>query len=176
MNTASRDIDLELPLVKITAEDVFGALLVHTPFTEPMKDSVLKLQTWILNFSEEQVAPLRESGLFSEDEIETIKKKFCVISPMTMALYLHWMQIESYSKLPYSEKERILLEKKPDRFKARYKGNAACRQAKENEEECEEGDDTEEAKDDIISKQRMSFLEFLKEFGLEVKKTIEKGK
>ena len=95
------DTAIDLPLVNIDKTDVLGALFVHTNNVgELYHDALLKLQTWILNFAEEQVAPLRESGCFTEDEVEQIKKRICVISPITLTLYLHWLQMDEFSKLP----------------------------------------------------------------------------
>lgn len=161
------DTAIDLPLVNIDKTDVLGALFVHTNNVgELYHDALLKLQTWILNFAEEQVAPLRESGCFTEDEVEQIKKRICVISPITLTLYLHWLQMEEFSKLPDSEKEKMLLEKLPDQLKARYKGNAACRNAREvsADEELSSIDspDSAETKDKML---HMSFEEFLKDFG-----------
>ena len=90
-NVPKDDAEIELPLVKLSKEDVYGALFVHTGDAKDLyKDALLKFQTWIVNFSEEQVKPLRESGCFTEDEIEQIKKKSCVISPITLTLYIHY--------------------------------------------------------------------------------------
>ena len=150
----TEDTAIDLPLVNIDKTDVLGALFVHTNNVgELYHDALLKLQTWILNFAEEQVSPLRESGCFTEDEVEQIKKRICVISPITLTLYLHWLQMEEFAKLP-------------DQFKARYKGNAACRNAREvsADEELSSIDspDSAETKDKML---HMSFEEFLKEFG-----------
>ena len=118
---------------------------------------------------------MRDSGQFTDDEIEDIKRKICVISPITLTLYIHWLQMESYIKMSDPEKEKMLLEKITDRFKARYKGNASNRQAREPspDEEVANGcqgqpNDAEELK----RKRNMTFTEFLKEFGEEIKKTI----
>lgn len=171
MNTENHkdphDTDIDLPLVNIEKKDVLGALMVHTDNPKEMyRDALLKLQTWIMNFAEEQVAPLRDSEQFTEDELEQIKRKCCVISPITLTLYLHWLQMEAFSKMSDAEKERVLLEKLPDIFKARYKGNASCRNAREvsPEEElaAETSPDTAEGHD---KKMKMSFSEFLKDFG-----------
>lgn len=169
------DTDIELPLVKLTKSDVLGALFVHTGNVKELyRDALLKLQTWIINFAEEQVRPLRESGCFSDDEIETIKKKSCVISPITLTLYIHWLQMESFLKMTDSEKEKYLLEKIPDRFKARFKGNAACRNAREVMPEEEAESEAESQKDNEKEvRQRMSFVEFLRSFGAEVKRELE---
>lgn len=173
--------DIELPLVNITEGDVYGALLVHTSHTETFKDGILKLQTWIMNFSEEQITPLRESGKFTDAELEDIRKKVCVISPMTLALYIHWLQMESFIKMTDSEKERVLLEKIPDRFKARYKGNASNRQARETtaEEEAEKAIGETESKEERVEKARnLSFKEYLKICGeviLAEKAQLKKG-
>ena len=106
------DTSIDLPLVNIEKTDVLGALFVHTDnHQELYHDALLKLQTWIINFAEEQIVPLRDSNCFTEEEIDDIKKKMCVISPITLTLYLHWKQMEDFSRLPDSEKERILLEK-----------------------------------------------------------------
>jgi hypothetical protein len=143
-----------------------------------MADSILKLQTWVLNYAEEQVCCLRDMSGFAEEDVEAIKRKICVISPLTISLYVHWLQMESYIKMPYSEKERILLEKMPDRFRARYKGNVSCRQARELTEEeisAAKGDETGEDVNADINRQRQSFEEFLKDFGETVKQALEKG-
>lgn len=168
--------DIELPLVKLTKTDVLGALFVHTDNVKELyRDALLKLQTWIINFAEEQVRPLKESGCFLDDEIETIKKKSCVISPITLTLYIHWLQMESFVKMTDSEKEKYLLEKIPDRFKARFKGNAACRNAREvKPEEEAAAEDELQTGDDKETLQRMSFVEFLQRFGAEVKHELEK--
>ena len=168
------DTAIDLPLVNISKQDVLGALLVHTANEEPYRDALLKLQTWVVNFAEEQISPLRESGCFTEDELENIKTKNCVISPITLTLYLHWLQMEAFSKLPDSEKEKRLLEKLPDQFKARYRGNAACRNAREvsPEEELskEENSDSAENKE---MKLHMSFAEFIEGFGKRIKAELE---
>mgnify|MGYP003289258493 CR=1 FL=1 len=172
------DVSFDLPLVKITEADVIQTLLIHTPFTEKMADSILKLQTWVLNYAEEQVCCLRDMPGFVEEEVEAIKRKICVISPLTISLYVHWLQMEAYIKMPYSEKERILLEKMPDRFRARYKGNVSCRQARELTEEeisAAKGDETDEDINADINRQRQSFEEFLKDFGETVQQALEKG-
>ena len=169
------DAEIELPLVKLTKTDVLGALFVHIENEgESYKDALLKLQTWIINFAEEQVRPLRESGYFTDDEIEKIKKKSCVISPITLTLYIHYLQMESFVRMTDSEKEKYLLERIPDRFKARFKGNAACRNAREvmPEEEAEKAEDTN-AENDSEAIQRKSFAEFLQEFGEEVKRELK---
>ena len=166
-----KDTEIELPLVKMTKQDVLGALFVYTDNVDEMyKDALLKLQTWIINFAEEQVSPLRESGQFSEEEIEEIKKSSCVISPITMALYLHWLQMEEFIKQPDSKKEELLLQKFPDRFKARYKGNEACRNARETIPEDDDANDTEEESDLM----NMSFAEFVRKLGTEIKNNKEK--
>ena len=158
--------DIELPLVNMTAGDVYGALLVHTSHNETFRDGILKLQTWIMNFSEEQIAPLRDSGKFTDQELEDMKRKVCVISPMTLALYIHWLQMESFIKMTDSEKEKILLDKIPDRFKARYKGNASNRQAREISA-VEEAEKVviEVDKENGSEPSKKSFKEFLKNFG-----------
>ncbi|MBO6031833.1 MAG: hypothetical protein J6Q22_10370 [Prevotella sp.] len=156
---AMEDTSIDLPLVNITKRDVLGALFVETDTLETFHDAILKLQTWIINFSEEQVTPLRESGCFTEEEIEVIKEKAKVISPITLTLYLQWLQMERFSQLSYSEKERMLLEKIPDRFKARYKGNISCRNAREISPEEES-----HVEDDIVEeeniKKHMTFKDF----------------
>ena len=169
--TDADDTVIDLPLVNIDKTDVLGALFVHTKDNgELYHDAILKFQTWIINFAEEQVAPLRESGCFTEEEIEQMKKKICVVSPMTLTLYLHWLQMEEFAKLPDSEKEKRLLERLPDQFKARYKGNASCRQAREisPDEELakEDNPDTAENRERI---RKMSFAEYLKELGVQIK-------
>lgn len=169
--TESTDDGFELPLVKITKEDVYGALFVHCKTEEPYKDSLLEFQTWIMNFAEEQIRPLRETGEFTDGELEKIRQKVCVISPITLTLYLHWLQMEQFMKMPDSEKERYLLEKLPDRFKARFRGNASCRKAREVLPEEEKANTTEEEQDGQKNR-RMSFAEFLKEFGEEVKQKL----
>ena len=161
------DTAIDLPLVNIDKTDVLGALFVNTDNVgELYHDALLKLQTWVINFTEEQIAPLRDSGCFSDDELEKIRKNICVISPITLTLYLHWLQMEEFSKLPDSEKEKRLLEKLPDQFKARYRGNASCRNAREvsPDEELadEDNSDTAESKDRKI---HMSFAEFVADFG-----------
>ena len=163
------DIEIDLPLVNIDKKDVLGALLVHGENGETMKDSLMKLQTWVMTFADEQVAPLRESGCFTDEEMERIKNRACVISPITLTLYVHWLQMEAFQKLPDSEKERILLEKVPDQFKARYKGNASCRDAREvSPDEEDDGDDDEESAEGKNRLMNMSFEDFLKVFGNQV--------
>lgn len=125
------DAAIELPLVKCKKEDVYGMLFVHQPPTEEYKDSLLKLQTWILNFAEEQIRTLRDCEALTEEQIEAIKKKYSVISPITITLYAHWLQAEQFKRMTDSEKERYMFKKLPNRFKARLKGNAACRSARE---------------------------------------------
>ena len=170
--SVSDDMAIDLPLVKLEKEDVYGALFVHTDnMDELYQDALRKLQIWIMNYAEEMVKPLRECGEFSEDEIEAIRKKSCVISPITLTLYLHWLQIESFSKMTDSEKERYLLEKIPDRFKARFKGNAACRNAREVPPEEEASNAESESEEEVLERKRKeSFEEFVKEFGEEVRK------
>lgn len=169
------DTVIDLPLVNIDKSDVLGALLVHTDRVEELyHDALLKLQTWIVNFAEEQIVPLRESGCFSEGELEQIKKQTCVISPITLTLYLHWLQMEDFSKLTDSEKEKRLLEKLPDQFKARYKGNAACRNAREvspeDELSKEENPDSAESRE---RKLHLSFAEFIEDFGKRMQAELE---
>ena len=164
------DTAIDLPLVNIDKTDVLGALFVNTDNVgELYHDALLKLQTWVINFTEEQIAPLRDSGCFSDDELEKIRKNICVISPITLTLYLHWLQMEEFSKLPDSEKEKRLLEKLPDQFKARYKGNASCRNAREvSPDEEDDGDDDEESAEGKNRLMNMSFEDFLKVFGKQV--------
>ena len=77
--------------------------------------------------------------------------------------------MEAFQKLPDSEKERILLEKVPDQFKARYKGNASCRNAREvSPDEEDDGDDDEESAEGKNRLMNMSFEDFLKVFGKQV--------
>lgn len=171
------DAEIELPLVKLTKEDVYGALFVHSNSAkETFKDILLKLQTWVVNFAEEQVRPLRESGCFTDDEIEGIRRKACVISPITLTLYIQWVQMEYFLKLPDSAKERYLLEKMPDRFKARFRGNASSRNARELLPDEEMGsskdEDSKEARNRIL---KMSFAEFVKEMGEEIRKEVNNG-
>ena len=155
------DMPIDLPLVKLTAEDVYGAFMVHD--TDSYTDWLLKLQTWIMNFAEEQVKPLRDSGQFTETEIDAIKKKNCVVSPLTLTLYLHWLQMETFIKMTDEEKEREFLSKFPGRFRARFKGNAANRNAREVDAN-EEAEVNEESSAERMERMRkMSFAEFLKE-------------
>jgi hypothetical protein len=179
MQTESREdteYEIELPLVNVTEENVLDVIMSCHNYSESLRDGILKIETWIMNFAEEQIAPLRESGCLSEDEIDEIKKKMCVISPITLTLYTHWCQMEMFIKMPDSEKEKELLNKAPDRFKARYKGNAANRQARETSTD-EEIAKTEEVQvnnaEDLKKRQSMTFLEFLKEFGEEVKASVK---
>jgi hypothetical protein len=171
------DMDIELPLVKVSKEDVYGALFVHTNnMGELYHDSLMKLQTWIMTYAEDVVKPLRESGKFTDEYIDSLKRKTCVISPLTLTLYLHWLQMEQFSKMPDSQKEKILLEKLPDRFRARYKGNAACRNAREvSPDEETIGEDGQSETEVVAHKRRMTFVEFLKEFGEEVKQNKTRG-
>lgn len=172
------DMDIELPLVKVSKEDVYGALFVHANnMGELYHDALMKLQTWIMTYAEEVVKPLRESGKFTDEYIDSLKRKTCVISPLTLTLYLHWLQMEQFAKMTDSEKEKMLLEKIPDRFRARYKGNAACRNAREVSQEEESIDEGGQSEAEVVaSRRQMSFVEFLREFGEEVKRTIDKTK
>lgn len=177
--SVSDDMDIELPLVKLEKEDVYGALFVHTnDMGELYHDALMKLQTWIMNYAEEIVKPLRESGKFTEEFVEDIKKKSCVISPLTLTLYIQWLQMEQFAKMSDSEKERVFLEKIPDRFKYRFKRNASCRNAREVSIDEETTSDVESGDVETIEKRRrMTFVEFLKEFGDMVRKeTSELGK
>lgn len=172
---ATEDTSIDLPLVNIDKADVLGALWVHTNnMGELFHDAIQKLQLWIMNFTEEQIAPLRESGCFTEDELSQFSKTICVVSPITLTLYLHWLQMEEFSKLPDSEKERILLSKLPDQFKARYKGNASCRNAREvsqdEERSMEENPDSAENKEQIL---HMSLDEFVEDFGRRIKAELK---
>lgn len=165
------DFEIGLPMVNVKEENVLDVLITLHDSSEPLKDGVLKIQTWIMNFAEEQIAPLRESGEFTEDEIDAIKRKMCVISPLTLSLYTHWFQMEQYIKMPDSEKERVLMEKMPDRFKARFRGNASNRQAREvatTEEIQGEESGKESSAEQIKRMQNMTFVEFLKELGREL--------
>lgn len=162
------DTEIELPLVKLTKQDVLGALFVHTKNqAELYHDALLKLQTWIINFAEEQVKPLRDIECISDDEIALLKSKICVISPFTLSLYFYWLQIESFSLLNDSDKEKRLLNRMPDRFKARYKGNLSCRNAREvSSEEEYNGDDAIGIENDTKC---ITFVEFLHRFGQKIK-------
>lgn len=170
------DMDIDLPLVKVSKEDVYGALFVHTNnMGELYHDALMKLQTWIMTYAEEVVKPLREFGKFTDAYIDSLKRKTCVISPLTLTLYLHWLQMEQFAKMTDSEKEKILLEKIPDRFRARYKGNASCRNAREvSQEEETTGEEGQSETEVVAHKRQMTFVEFLKEFGEEVKQAINK--
>lgn len=139
--------DIELPLVKCTQSDVYGSLFVNSPNDETYRDGLLKLQTWILNFAEEQVRPLRDSGMFTEEQLVEVKRRYSVISPITLTLYYHWLQAEQFIKMTDSEKEKWMLDKLPDRFKARFRGNAACRNAREVSSDESSGKDTDSAAD-----------------------------
>ena len=166
------DYEIELPLVNVTEENVLDVIMSCHDLTESLRDGVLKIETWIMNFAEEQIAPLRDSGYLSEEEIDEIKKKMCVISPITLTLYTHWLQMESYIKLPDSEKEKELFKKVPDRFKARYKGNASNRQARDvtaDEEIVKTEERHSDSAEELKRRQSMTFVDFLKEFGEEVK-------
>ena len=172
---SSEDMAIEIPLVNIKKEDVYGALFVHMDSNAHFSDALMDLQTWIMNYTEEVIQPLRESGRFTEEYIEDLKRKTCVISPLTLTLYLHCLQMDQFAKMSDSEKERVLLGKIPDRFRARYKSNAACRNARdvspEEENDAEGGQSESEV---VANKRRMSFVDFLKEFGEEVRRTIAK--
>lgn len=161
------DAAIELPLVKLDKEEVFRALFVYSSNVEDLyQDALLKLQTWIVNYAEEMVKPIRDSSVFTEDEVEAIKKKTCVISPLTLTLYLFWLQKENFSKMTDVKKEKLLLAKCPERFKARYWGNAASRNAREpSEEEDLQRSKPESTKTSRMEKKHMSFIEFLREFG-----------
>lgn len=170
------DTAIDLPLVNIDKRDVLGELFVHTDnSSELYRDALLKLQTWIVNFAEEQITPLRESGCFTEDELEQFKKKIGVISPLTLAMYIHWLQMDVFSKLPDSEKEKRLLAKLPDQFKARYKGNAACRNARDvsPDEEHASGEGDMEDSDSAV-RNAGSLIDFMRLLGGQMKecKTI----
>ena len=89
------------------------------------------MQTWILNYAEEQVAVLRENGVLSDEEIDKIKSSIAVISPITMTLYAHWVQKREMEKVPDAEKEKWLFNRIPDRFKARFKANEGNRKSRE---------------------------------------------
>lgn len=171
MANSDKDTEIDLPLVHISKQDVLGAMFVYTDNVGEMyKDALLKLQTWIINFTEELIAPLRESNAFSEEELEKIHKRNCVVSPITVALYLHWLQREKFTALPNSEKEKHLLEGLPDQFKARYKGNASCRKAREVSPE--EENEKEEILPTLQNPQEgITFDEFLKELGKKIKES-----
>lgn len=125
------ELNFQLPLRRMSQFDVCGVLFTLHPVEELWKDAILKLQTWIINFAEEQVAPLRESGEFTDEEIEKIKANSAVISPITVALYSHYMQMEAFAKMSDAEKEKWLLQRLPDRLKARFKGNVSNRNARD---------------------------------------------
>ena len=165
-----RDTAIDFPLVKITKQDVLGALFVHFPQDELYHDALLKLQTWILNFAEEQVKPLRECDMFTEEDVEDIKKKYCVISPLTLTLFLQYVQMEQFIKLSDVEKEAFLLHRMPERFKARFAGNAANRDARETDFE-----DEDEKEDVSQSNNIQSLDEFLKMLGQEILKEKNHG-
>lgn len=164
--------EIELPLVNATEENVLDVIMSCHDYGESIRDGVLKIETWIMNFAEEKISHLRELGILSESEIEEIKKKMCVISPLTLTLYTQWIQMNAYIKMTDSENEKELLKKLPDRFKARYRGNAANRQAREttpDEESAKEEDSNDNSAEEQKRRQSMTFNEFLKEFGEEVK-------
>lgn len=169
----TEDTAIDLPLVNISKTDVLGALFVHTDNSGDLyRKAIDKLQMFIVEFAKEQVAPLRESGCFTEAELELYEKKACVISPLTLALYLHYLQMQVFARLPDSEKERMLLEKLPDQFKARYKGNAACRNAVEEVQR--EPEDTEVEEDP--KEENGSLIDFLKNvIGPKIKALKENG-
>lgn len=170
IETDHNDIAIELPLVNIRQEEVLGALFVITKnANELYKDALLKLQTWIMNYAEEMVKPLRDCDDATEDLIEAIKGKTCVISPITLALYIHRLQLDNFSKMTDSEKERYFLERLPDRFKARYKGNATCRFAREtNPEECTINQDVSNNEYECHDLQGITFAEFLRVLGAQI--------
>lgn len=175
-NTEQRDPEdtsIDLPLVNISKTDVLGALFVHTDNPKDLyRKAIDKLQMFIVEFAKEQVSPLRESGCFNEEELELYEKKACVISPLTIALYLHYLQMQIFSRLPDSEKERMLLEKLPDQFKARYKGNAACRNAVEGIQRDPEDTEAEEEPNE----ENGSLIDYLKSvIGPKIKALKENG-
>lgn len=125
------EISVQLPLRRCTIEDVCGVLFPICPQEDLWDDALLKLQTWILNYAEEQVAVLRESGVLTDEEIDKIKSSIAVISPITMTLYAHWVQKSEMEKVPDAEKEKWLFNRIPDRFKARFKVNEGNRKSRE---------------------------------------------
>lgn len=131
MSSNESDFGIELPLIRCTAQDVCGALFPVMPAAEPWKSIFFKLQTWIMNYAEEQIRPLAKAGIMTAEELERLKASVAVISPITVSLYVHCLQEEQFSSKSDMEKERWLLEKVPDRFKARFKGNLSCRNARE---------------------------------------------
>lgn len=164
----AEDFEIELPLVKVAREDVLGALFIYTrDSSELYKDALLKLQTWIINFAEEQVQSAYGDGEENEIARGELKKKIAVISPFTLALYFHWVQLELYAKMSGAEKENYIFEKIPDRFRARFKKNKACRNAREvsPEEETADGELRREEK----NRWGLSFAEFLKEVGVQIR-------
>lgn len=167
--------EIELPLVNATEENVLDVIMSCHDYGESIRDGVLKIETWIMNFAEEKISHLRELGILSESEIEEIKKKMCVISPLTLTLYTQWIQMNAYIKMTDSENEKELLKKVPDRFKARYRGNASNRQARETtiEEECSnETTKLDSDVEELKRRQSMTFNEFLKELGEEIKSSL----
>lgn len=125
------ELSVQLPMRRCTIEDVCGVLFPICPPEDLWKDALLKLQTWILNYAEEQVSVLRECGALSDEEIEKIKSSIAVISPITMTLYAHWVQERGIVKIPDAEKEKWLFDRLPDRFKARFKANEGNRKSRE---------------------------------------------
>ena len=155
---------IELPLVKITKEDLYGILLVFTDnIDELYRDALIKLQTWIMNYAEEQVSGLYDSEYISESDVESIKKKICVISPITIALYLEYGQKNEKKK--DVEKERGLLEKFPERFKARFKDNFSNRNAREVDvgESDANIEKSGEGEEDVKGWTFVEFLKFLRD-------------
>ena len=123
--------DFHLPLRRVSVDDVCKVLFTLQPPEEPWSKSIFFLESWISQFAEEQIETLKEYGEISDKELEKIRQNTAVISPITLPLYAMSKQFDQYAKMSDSYKEERLFEKWPDRLKARFKGNASNRNARD---------------------------------------------
>lgn len=123
--------DFHLPLRRVSVDDICIVLFTLQPPEEPWSKSIFFLESWISQYAEEQIETLKEYGEITEKELSQIRANTAVISPITLSLFAMAKQFDQYIKLSDSYKEERLFEKWPDRLKARFKGNASNRNARD---------------------------------------------
>ena len=171
----SQLIEPSLPLRGITLQELRGALLVNGNTEESLNDTLFSLENYICNLSKNMLLPLTQIDGVSEEDISRIETTITVISPFTLMMFFdnELQRTDDLGKIPYSKKESFLLERFPDKLRARYKRNIADRHARElTEDESDAGESdavTEETTSDnrafgrivdlLFAKDRPSFFE-----------------
>jgi len=161
-----------LPLKGISELDFGGCLFINGCSDETDADTILKLESFSVDFAKREVLPLLDfPTYFSEETVNGLMEALSVISPLTLMLFFNeeLRRANEKNKITPADMEAAFLERMNGRIRARYKSNLTNRNAREVTEEEEKPEDETSGESDAYVPDERAFGSIVADLFLEKK-------